>query len=71
MAKESDRLEQEMSVGMPSWDEMRHPSKNPGAVRKHMTWNSRNFDKIERYRRIQMILNPGEEKSVENLRKDR
>jgi len=71
LAKEAKALEEELRVGMPSKDEMSHPSKNPGAVRKHMGWNSRNAQRIERYRYIQRVLNPDDPRSVENLRREK
>lgn len=71
LAKEEKALEAEISSGMPSWYEMRKPSRNPGAVRKHMHWCDRNQSNIERYREIQRTLRPEDPKSIENLRKDR
>lgn len=71
MAREAERIEEELREGMPTRDEMRYPVKNPGAVRKHMNWDKRNAPKIERYRYIQRILNPDDPRSVENLRKDK
>jgi len=71
MAKESERIEEELREGMPTRDEMRYPVRNPGAVRKHMNWDKRNSEKIERYRYIQRVLNPDDPRSVENLRKDK
>jgi len=70
-AKECERLEEELALGMPTWDEMHRPTRHPGAIRKHMSWSKRNLPKIERYRHLQKILNPGEEKSVEELRKEK
>jgi hypothetical protein len=56
---------------MPTRDEMNHPAKNPGAVRKHMRWDVRNKPLIERFRTIQRLINPDEPESIENLRKDK
>ena len=69
--KEEQQLEESIATGMPTLYEMRQPSKNPGAVRKHMSWTDRNKDNVKRYRQLQRMLRPGEPKSVENLRKDR
>jgi len=50
---------------------MDHPAKCPGAVRKHMKWLNVNNEFIEEWRNLQRLLNPGEEESIEMLRKDR
>jgi hypothetical protein len=71
LVKEEKELEEAIATGMPSRYEMNQPTKNPGAVRKHMAWGSRNLNNIERYRQIQRVLRPGEPKSIENLRKDK
>lgn len=70
MAKEASDLERVMQDGMPTREEMAHPSKNPGAVRKHLNWSARNAENIERYRTIQRTINPDDPRSVENLRRD-
>ena len=73
MAARAKELEAQFSEGMPTRYEMDHPAKCPGAVKKHMTWLKRNdFNgKVEEYRQIQRALNPGEELSVERLRRDK
>ena len=71
LAVEEKELEDKIAAGMPTWFEMRKPSMNPGAVRKHMQWCDRNQANIERYRVIQKILRPMEPKSIENLRKEK
>jgi len=71
LVKEEGQLEEEISAGMPTWYEMRQPTKNPGAVRKHMAWSDRNKVKIRRYKQIQRMLRPLEPKSIENLRKEK
>lgn len=79
LVKEEEELEGLLAEGMPTRFEMNHPSKNPGAVRKHMAWCDRNNlrsdrwpkGRIYRYIEIQKLLRPFEPKSVENLRKDR
>jgi len=71
MAKEAEEIEQELREGMPTKNEMDHPGSNPGAVRKHMNWDKRNQEKIERYRYIQRCLNPEDPRSIENLRKEK
>jgi len=69
--KEEKVLEETIGTGMPTWHEMRKPSMNPGAVRKHMNWCDRNQANIERYRELQRILRPMDPKSIENLRKEK
>lgn len=73
MAKRAKELEDKFEAGMPTRYEMDHPARCPGAVRKHMKWLDRNEKPgaIEEYRQIQRVLNPGEELSVERLRKDK
>lgn len=71
LVEEEKELEEQIAVGMPTFEEMRHPAKNPGAVRKHMEWGNRNQRKIHRYIEIQRILRPNEPKSIENLRKEK
>ena len=71
LVKEEKELEEQIAAGMPTWYEMRNPSKNPGAVRKHQHHTDRNVARVERYRTIQKILRPMCPKSVEELRKDR
>ena len=71
LAAEEKELEDKIAEGMPTWYEMHQPTKNPGAVRKHMQWCERNQENIERYRLIQKILRPMEPKSIEVLRKEK
>ena len=71
LAKEERELEDKISAGMPSRYEMRKPTENPGAVRKHLEWDKRNKENIQRYVQIQRMLRPEEPKSIEVLRKDR
>jgi hypothetical protein len=68
---EEKELEKAIAEGMPTQDEMRRPSRNPGAVRKHLAWNERNLQRIERYVEIQRTLRPLEPKSIEVLRKEK
>lgn len=69
--KEEQEIENALSDGMPTWYEMNKPSKNPGAVRKHLNWLTENKVRIKRYREIQRILRPLDPKSIESLRKER
>lgn len=71
LVKEEKELEDKIAKGMPTQYEMRYPTKNPGAVRKHMEWSKRNQSFIERYVQIQRILRPFEPKSIENLRAEK
>ena len=71
LIKEEKELEEAIAVGMPTWYEMRQPTKNPGAIRKHMDWCKRNKVRIGRYKQLQRVLNFSSPKSIENLRKER
>lgn len=73
MAARAKELEDKFQDGMPTRYEMNHPARCPGAVKKHMAWLGRheNTGEVDEYRQIQRILNPGEELSVERLRKDK
>jgi len=73
LQKEALKLADKFVEGLPTKYEMDHPAKCPGAVRKHMKWLTR-FEKtgmVDRYRNIQRLINPGEELSVEALRKEK
>lgn len=71
LIKEAHEIEEKLRDGMPTRDEMNHPARYPGAVRKHLNWLKRNAALIERYRHIQLLVNPDQPESVETLRKDR
>ena len=73
MWREEKQLEEQFEKGLPTRYEMSHPGKCPGAVRKHMAWlnNNEKTGFVDRYREIQRTLRPGEEKSIETLRKDK
>lgn len=73
LQKEALALADKFLNGLPTKYEMDHPAKCPGAVRKHMSWLVK-FEKtgmIDRYRNIQRLINPGQELSVEALRKEK
>lgn len=73
LVREARELEERFVEGLPTRYEMNHPGKCPGAVRKNLAWLERNEKTgyVDRYRTIQRIINPGEEKSIETLRKDK
>jgi hypothetical protein len=68
--REEREIEDHLAQGMPTRYEMDHPARCPGAVRKHMAWDARNKQAIQRYVEIQRILRPEEPKSIEELRKE-
>jgi hypothetical protein len=70
LAKEAQEIERKLQEGMPTREEMAHPSRNPGAVRKHLNWTARNNPLIQRYKTIQRTINPDDPHSIENLRRD-
>lgn len=71
--REEKELESRFMEGQPTRYEMAHPGRCPGAVRKHLKWLERNEQSgaVARYREIQRSLRPGEERSIEDLRKDK
>lgn len=71
LLKEAERIKEQLSIGMPTREEMAHPAKNPGAVRKHMRWDAKNKPLIERFVFIQQLVNPDEPESIETLRKEK
>jgi len=71
LAAEEADLAEELRKGMPTQWEMRKPSLNPGAVKKHIRWGERNFNNIKRWVEIQRMLRPDEPRSIENLRNDK
>ena len=71
MVKELETLTNTLQVDLPTRYEMDQPTKNPGAVRKHMRWVDRNKVNVERWRYLQRVLNPDNPQSVENLRRDK
>lgn len=70
-SKRIQELKEIFVVGLPTRWEMDHPAKCPGAVRKHRKWLEMNNPNIIEWRNLQRLLNPGEEESIETLRKDR
>jgi hypothetical protein len=71
LAKRSEALKLVIADGMPTREEMNHPERCPGAVRKHMAWLNRNADNIRQFQQIQLSLNPDNPESVEALRKEK
>jgi len=71
LAKEAKELEEQFKIGLPTKYEMDHPAKCPQAVRKHQKWTLQNKALAVRYRNIQRLINPGEERSIEELRKEK
>lgn len=71
LCSEEKDLEKVIATGMPTRYEMARPTKNPGAVRKHMEWCKRNQASIERYVEIQRKIRPMEPKSIEVLRREK
>jgi hypothetical protein len=71
--REANELKEQFKLGLPTRYEMAHPAKCPGAVRKHMKWLNENEKTglIARFVQIQRLINPGEEESIETLRKDK
>lgn len=70
LVKREKELIDIFQIGLPTKYEMDHPGKCPGAVRKHQRWSDSNKRLITEWRNIQRLLRPGEEISIEQLRKD-
>ena len=58
MVKEVERIKAEMQVNMPTQYEMDHPAKCPGAVQKHMKWDERNRENIQKFKTLQRQIDP-------------
>lgn len=71
LVKEEEKLIDLLREGLPTRDEMDFPTKNPGAVRKHMRWLDKNKANIERWRYIQRVVHEDDPRSIENLRKEK
>jgi len=73
LIKEADELRETLRKGMPTREEMDHPAKNPGAVAKHIGWNKRNRENIERYKDIMRQVEPNDPTATnyDNLRREK
>jgi hypothetical protein len=71
MVKELEELKETLQIGLPTRDEMDKPSKNPGAVRKHLNWQAKNGKNVERWRYLQRVLHPDDPQSIEQLRREK
>jgi hypothetical protein len=58
MLAESREIEEKLKEGMPTYDEMQAPEKNPGAVMKNFQWERKNAVLIQRWKRLQRTLAP-------------
>ena len=72
LASEAKDLAERMREGMPTRDEMLRPEKNPGAVMKHVNWDKRNKQNIQRWKQINRQLNPDDPttSNIEKLRRN-
>ena len=68
--KEVSELAEKLKEGMPTRAEMAHPARYPGAVRKHMLWDKRNRENINRYKELNRRLEPEAPANYEELRRD-
>ena len=64
-------LATQITVGMPTYDQMHNPRKYPGIIRKNVNWSKSNASRIAEYKQLVRTLEPGDPSapSVENLRK--
>lgn len=73
LKKEADELLSQILAGMPTREEMDHPGRNPGAVRKHMLWDSKTAGMRNRYKVIMRMLEPDDPTAadIEKYRKEK
>jgi hypothetical protein len=73
MVARAKELADKMQVNMPTREQMDHPARNPGAVRKHMIWTKNNDGNIREYKELQRRLEPDDPTAtdVEKLRKEK
>lgn len=73
LVQEANRLKEEMQKNMPTAEEMAHPAKNPGAVQKHLMWEKRNLQNIQRFKEIQRTLEPDDPTAtnIDRLRREK
>jgi len=73
LAREAQDLREKMQRNMPTMDEMMHPSRNPGAVQKHMKWEARNLENIKRYKEVMRTIEPDDptNTSIDRLRREK
>ncbi len=71
LASEARDLKDRISEGMPTRFEMDHPAKAPGAVQKHLSWDKRNREDIQRFKEIQRSINPDAPVNIESFRRDK
>lgn len=66
-------LEEQMKANMPTREEMDHPARRPGAVRKHMMWAKVNDPKVREYKELMRRLEPDDPTAmdVERLRREK
>lgn len=73
LAKEAAMLKERFTQGMPTRDEMDHPARHPGAIKKHLIWDKRTHTDRARYRDIMQMLNPDDPTAtdIEKFRKEK
>lgn len=73
LAKEAEQLREVMQKNLPTSEEMAHPAKNPGAVQKHLMWEKRNLQNIQRYKEIMRTLEPEDPTAtnIDRLRREK
>lgn len=70
LVAEAKRLSDLIKEGMPTYDEMKDPVRNPGAIRKNILWEKRNIHNIQEWKQLQRQLEPDDPtiSNVERLR---
>lgn len=73
MVARSKELAEKMQKNMPTREQMDHPARNPGAIRKHMIWSKNNEKNVLEYKEIMRRLEPDDPTAtdVEKLRMEK
>jgi len=71
MVARAKELAETLQKDMPTREQMDHPARNPGAIRKHMFWNKKNEKNVQEYKELQRRLEPDDPTAtdVEKLRR--
>jgi len=68
--REAEELGKKIQEGMPTYDEMQNPAKNPGAIQKNRNWERDKQHLVLRWKNLMRILEPNDPtaSNVERLR---
>lgn len=73
MVARARELSEKLQINMPTREQMDHPARNPGAVRKHLIWSKNNEGMIREYKELQRRLEPDDPTAtdLEKLRREK